>query len=293
MPDRSEIRITPSLRRRIDELGDVGVSWLHDLPLRIEEYERAWKIQVGEALDQDGAVSWVAPAMQHDGSSAILKISTPDVEVLYEADALGCFDGRGAVRVLQRSEDGLGMLLERCIPGTTLWSQPEAERDRIGFDLLKRLWHEPFEANPFVAVSEMVPTWWESVSTLPDWQEYDAKLIDRAIGLSRDLIATEPCRVLLHGDFHPGNVLAAQREPWLVIDPKPLIGEPAFDLAQWIFNRTRDRKDPGDIKSLIEYAASDLNLDPNRIANWAFIKSVGWRSGSEIAQVLQQVASAM
>ena len=43
--------------------------------------------------------------------------------------------------------------------------------------------------------------------------------------------------VLLHGDFHPGNVLSAQREPWLAIDCKPVVGDPAYDLAQWLGNR--------------------------------------------------------
>ena len=51
------------------------------------------------------------------------------------------------------------------------------------------------------------------------------------------LSATQPHRVLLHGDFHPGNVLAAAREPWLAIDCKPLVGDPAYDLAQWLGNR--------------------------------------------------------
>jgi streptomycin 6-kinase len=102
--------------------------------------------------------------------------------------------------------------------------------------------------------------------------------------------------VLLHGDFHPGNVLAAQREPWLFIDPKPLVGEPAYDLAQWLYNRSRFAIQSDDpvavLRQQIDRFAADLGLDPARIAGWAFVKALGWQCGPEFVNLFQKVAQA-
>lgn len=83
----------------------------------------------------------------------------------------------------------------------------------------------------------MVAEWREDLYIIISLNGYDAELAAEAITLGLKLAESQPKKVLLHGDFYPGNVLASQREPWLVIDPKPLIGDPAYDLAQWIHNR--------------------------------------------------------
>ena len=97
--------------------------------------------------------------------------------------------------------------------------------------------------------------------------------------VARALAASQPESVLLHGDFHPGNVLAAEREPWLAIDPQPLVGDPAFDLAQWLGNRCEAAwKTPDPVAALwwqAEQMSALLNLDPTRVRQWAFAKSVG------------------
>ena len=96
--------------------------------------------------------------------------------------------------------------------------------------------------------------------------------------------------MVLHGDFHPGNVLSAAREPWLAIDPKPLVGDPAYDLAQWLGNRCESaerRADPvAAIRQQIERLSDLLCLDPARVAGWAFVKSVAWDWGAPSTRVL-------
>src|SRR5207302_2632257 len=97
----------------------------------------------GAPFTADGCVSWVAPVRCAEGGEAVLKISIPHREARYEAMALRAWNGRGAVRVLRASEDGFTLLLERCVPGTNLWSLGEEEANAAGAAVLQRLWREP------------------------------------------------------------------------------------------------------------------------------------------------------
>jgi streptomycin 6-kinase len=108
------------LQQHILEFGDEGSQWLARLPQHIARLEQEWGFRAGPAFDHGGAVSWVAPVELADGSQAVLKIGLPHEEARFEAQALRFLDGRGAVRLLRASEDGISLLLERCLPGTDL-----------------------------------------------------------------------------------------------------------------------------------------------------------------------------
>jgi streptomycin 6-kinase len=280
------------VRQTASEFGAEGARWLEDLPGRIAELERAWSFTAQRAFDADGYVSWVAPVRLDDGTEAVLKISIPHREARYEGEALRVYDGRGAVRLLRASEDGLALLLERCIPGTNLWSLGEDEGNAAGAGVLKRLWREPPPTAPFELLSDLAAEWCEELPRTGPAAGYDAALIERAVELARELAATQPQRVLLHGDFHPGNVLSATREPWLAIDCKPLVGDPAYDLAQWLGNRCETVEQSPDavsaIRRQIVYMSDLLDLDPARVAGWAFVKSLGWDWGPAVARILRE-----
>jgi streptomycin 6-kinase len=158
------------------------------------------------------------------------------------------------------------------------------------------LWRDPAPDVPFVSLADYVAGWWDDLPRLTAGADYDGAVVAAAVARGRELAASQAQRVLLHGDFHPGNVLAAQREPWLCIDPKPLLGEPAYDLAQWLFNRARFVIGSDDavaiLQQQIERFASDLGLDPARIAGWAFVKALGWECGPEYVTLFGQVAQA-
>lgn len=116
----------------------------------------------------------------------------------------------------------------------------------------------------------------------------------RARQWARELAGDQPRR-LLHGDFHPGNVLAAQRHPWLAIDPKPWVGDPAFDLAQTLANWVCvDHETPGGPVTAIRLRATQLanrlSLDPDRVLRWAVVKAVGWDFGRDKTIILDQAA---
>ena len=143
--------------------GAEGTRWLADLPRHIAELEQEWGLRVGPAFDKDGAVSWVAPVELRDGSEAVLKITFPHDEARFEAHALRFLDGRGAVRLLRASDDGFSLLLERCRPGTDLWSLGEAEGNAVACQMLPRMWREPDPGAPFMSLSDYVAPWWDDL----------------------------------------------------------------------------------------------------------------------------------
>ncbi|HEY8286597.1 MAG TPA: aminoglycoside phosphotransferase family protein [Chloroflexota bacterium] len=284
------------LQQHIQLFGAEGTRWLAHLPERIAELEQEWDFRVGPAFDHGGAVSWVAPVELGDGSEAVLKIGIPHAQSRFESQALRCLDGRGAVRLLQASEDGFSLLLERCLPGTDLWSLAEEEGNAVASRMLARMWREPDPSAPFMSLSDFVANWWDDLPRITATADYDGEAVAEAVARGRELASSQPRSVLLHGDFHPGNVLAARREPWLIIDPKPLVGEPAYDLAQWLYNRARFVIQADDavaiLRQLIDRFAADLGLDPARIAGWAFVKALGWQCGPEFVNLFQKVARA-
>jgi streptomycin 6-kinase len=137
---------------------------------------------------------------------------------------------RGDEKVRLLDADGRldAMLLERCEPGTHLRREPEAEQDRVIAALLRRLWRLPPEPGPFRPLSAMTDYWSsETKAQSASWP--DAGLVRDGLQLFETLPGSASSTVTLATDLHAGNVLHAAREPWLVIDPKPFVGDPAYD----------------------------------------------------------------
>jgi streptomycin 6-kinase len=244
---------------------------------------------VGQPLETESSLSWVAPVRLADGSEAVLKVGIPHAEARHEADALRAWNGRGAVRLLQAAEDGFALLIERCVPGTDLWALGEEEANAVGAGILRQLWRDPPAGAPCGRLADLAAAWRDELPREAPGQGYDAGLVTRAVELAGALAASEPRAVLLHGDFHPGNVLAAARVPWLAIDPKPLVGDPAYDLAQWLANRLPAAERTPDpvaaIRRQIAQFSALLGLDARRVVGWAFVKSLGWDWGPPAARL--------
>ncbi len=105
-------------------------------------------------------------------------------------------------------------------------------------------------------------------------QPFELALVEEAVALCRDLADPAEPAVLANRDFHLRNVLAAQREPWLAIDPKPLAGERAFDTGHLLRTLLPDRLGPADAHRLVGLLAAELDLEPERVRAWAFLRSV-------------------
>jgi streptomycin 6-kinase len=150
-------------------------------------------------------------------------------------------------------------------------------------------------AAPFERLDDMVAEWCQLLPHEAPPAGYDLGLVAYAVELASRLAATQPQRVLLHGDFHPGNVLSASREEWLAIDCKPLVGDPAYDLAQWLGTRcdaVEQLTDPvSALREEIDLFSRVLDLDPARVAGWAFVKSLCWDFGPQAAHLLREVES--
>jgi streptomycin 6-kinase len=284
--------IPSRLREAVASYGAEEIRWLERLPTRVAELEQAWSLTAGQAFDTHSKLSWVAPVRLADGSEAVLKIGLPHREARREADALRALDGRGAVRLLRASEDGFALLLERCVPGTDLWTLGDEQANEVGAVVLRQIWREPEAGAPFERLADLAAEWCAELPREAPSQGYDADLITHAVATARKLVDTQPRNVLLHGDFHPSNVLAAAREPWLVIDCKPLVGDPAYDLAQWLGNRCRWSEPSVEavtsLRQQIERFSDALELDPARVAGWAFVKSLGWDWGPTAAGLLRE-----
>ena len=247
-------------------------AWLEGLPAAVRELERRWSLTLGPPFDgPEVSAAWVAPAQCADGTRAVLKIGLPHMEADHEVDGLRFWDGDPTVRLLD-ANDALGaILLERCDPGTHLRSIPEVEQDVVLAGLLRRLWRMPSAPHPFRRLAEMVASW--GAETIVDEKRWpDPGLVREGLRLFDELSrAGAADEVLLSTDLHAGNVLAAQREPWLVIDPKPFVGDPAYDATQHLWNcESRMREAPF---ATIDGFADLLEVDAERVRLWTFARA--------------------
>lgn len=249
-----------------------------------------WSIdEVGEPFQPGGQSAWVAPVRIGEDFSLALKIAWRHTEAADEAAGLRVWDGDGAVLMHASAEfeHSFALLLERCMPGTSLSSQPESEQDVVIAELLHRLW-QALPNGSFRPLKVMCDQWAHEFEekTRGGTGTLDPGLARKGIELFRTLPDTSDRTVLLCTDLHSENVLAAQREPWLVIDPKPYVGDPTYDALQHMLNcEQRLVTDP---RSLARRIADLLDLDYERLTLWLFARCVQespeWPALGEVAR---------
>jgi streptomycin 6-kinase len=245
-------------------------AWLGSLSSVISELRERWSLSIEDPFCDEASCAWVAPAIRDDGSHAVLKLGMPHMEAEHELHGLRFWNGDPSVFVLEADEKLNAMLLERCLPGTVLRQLPELEQDAIIANLLRRLWRRPPEPHPFRPLAAMMDYWTNETRTAQGrWP--DAGLVNEGLQLFGELSRPSSDDVLLATDLHAGNVLRAQREPWLVIDPKPFVGDPAYDATQHLLNcTTRVRANPD---ATIGRFADLLEVDGQRLRFWLFARS--------------------
>jgi streptomycin 6-kinase len=245
-------------------------AWLERLPDVIRDLQRRWGLDLGPPFDGDEvSCAWVAPAARADGTRAVLKLGMPHMEGKREIEGLRFWDGEPTVRLLDADDALDAMLLERCEPGTYLRALPEPEQDVVIAGLLRRLWREPAAGHPFLPLEAMIAQWSEeTIADAARWR--DAGVVREGLRAFAELSRARPGHVLLATDLHAGNVLRSAREPWLVIDPKPFVGDPAYDATQHLLNCTgRLRAAPLDT---IGRFADLLDVDRERVRMWTFAR---------------------
>jgi streptomycin 6-kinase len=278
--------------------SEPGVStWIAELPALVADLADRWSLRVGEPFQPGGQCGWVAPATGRDGADLVLKLAFrfSGGEERDEAAGLRIWDGNGSVllHATDESESGYALLIERCRPGTPLGTMlPEPEQDLIVAGLLGRLWARAAGEYPFRPLAEMCAAWADEFehdyARADEASRLDPGLARTGVALFRELPASADREVLLCTDLHGENILAAQREPWLVIDPKPYVGDPAYDVLQHILNC--DGRLADDAAGLAARMAALAGVDADRVRLWLFARCVQESTNS---QLMRQVAVAL
>ncbi len=248
--------------------------WLEGLAAQVDEAAARWSLALGDPYEPGGQTAWVAPARSPEFGDVVLKVSWRHMEADDEAAGLREWRGDGAIRVYadeRLSATTNALLLERCTPGTTLATRPEAEQDVVLAGLLRRLWRRPSANATFRPLQDLCDYWADCFERKLEEGRgvgIDPRLAEEGVALFRSLPGSATEERLLCTDLHAENVLRAARAPWLVIDPKPFVGDPTYDALQHQLN-CRDRlvTDP---RALVQRMAGLLGLDPDRLLVWLF-----------------------
>jgi streptomycin 6-kinase len=277
--------VVPSSVRR-DVLGwhgEAGQAWLDGLPQTVWGLTRRWSLRIDGPPFGGGSHSYVVPVRRDTGGRAVLKVIYVDVENRAEPTALRAYEGDGAVHLYEYDPETGAMLLEHAVPGNRLKSTrffghrtPEAAWKRIGIacGLYRRLWRP-------VAVAEGFPGLPRATEMLDAWRasfERPSPRMRERVGDERlrrglelcDALADPPELGIGNRDTHLDNIVSAEREPWLVIDPKPYAAERAFDGGHFLLQQ--QMRGPHGGTDLLRAVAEGLGADVERVRAWALLR---------------------
>jgi streptomycin 6-kinase len=265
--------------------------WLDQLPVMVAALASQWSLDLDDPYQPGGQCAWVAPARGPFGERLVLKVGWSHPEALREADALRIWHGNGSVAVYaeQVTDDTVGLLIERCEPGLPLATLPEPDQDIVVCGLLRRLWLELPAGHAFPSLQTMCDAWADEFCEEAEREppELDPGIARDGLQLFRLLPGSADRQLLLATDLHAENILAARREPWLVIDPKPHVGDPCYDVLQHMLNCDRLLTDPA---GLARRLARMLDLDAERVLRWLFarcvVESPGNKDAARVAALL-------
>ncbi len=272
------------LPRELVEQGGLGpdwANWLDRLPRVFLGVLDEWGLTREGDEVWHGACSLVAPVVSEDGAPAVLKVTFDgDQESLHEGLILQRWHGAGAVRLLRADPRRRALLLER-LDRRDLTELPDLEACAVVADLYRTL-HIP--AVPQLAtLTSFVARWLDDLAGQPDDVHIPRRHRDQALSLGRDLVS-DPASVgrIIHGDLHYGNVLAAPRDvrpergEWLAIDPKPMSGDPHYEIAPMLWNRIDELA--GDFRNGTRHRFATLvdhgGLDEDRARAWVVVRTV-------------------
>jgi len=263
--------------KTISLAGEEGRTWIERLPSILTACEQYWNLTIGFPFDL--SYNYVAPAICKNGTRVVVKVCLPNDE-LTEVEALRQFDGRGMVRLLEYNKDERVMLLERLWPGTLLSTVEDDEKaTSIATSVMRQLWRPVPQEHPFPTVFD----WGKGFACLRQHYTggcgpFPPALLAEAETLFAELSASMTDLVLLHGDLHHENILIAERKPWLAIDPKGLVGEPAYETGALLRNQLSvvlKSSRPGRVMARrVDQLAEELGLDRTRVRGWGLAQAV-------------------
>ena len=266
-----------------------GRDWLARLPAIVDACAQEWSLRLGEPFAYAFA-SWLCRPSERTTQPLVMKVQFPDRESEHEAAALALMNGDGSVRLLAYDEDRRALLLERAEPGTPLKELDLDAALDVFVDLLPRSWKPA--GSPFRPLADEA-AWW--AGTLVDDFEragrpFERPLLDAALRSIETLGPSQGEQVLVNQDMHADNVVRARREPWLLIDPKPLAGEREFGIAAIVrgheLGHSRDA-----VVHRLDRLTDELHLDRERARGWALAQTISWAfDGDEVDPTNVEVA---
>jgi streptomycin 6-kinase len=268
-------------RKVVDVHGAIGVAWLNRLPSIIADCAKCWSLTVLPPFE-NLSYNYVAPAIRENGTHVVLKAGVPHPELLREIEALRYFNGEGVVRLLDAAPDEGVLLLERLEPGTPLSSlDDDEEATRIAAHVMRSLWKPAPSGHSFANLAD----WAADLKKMRAYFDggcgpFPSDLVDKAERLFDQLLGSTTEQVLIHGDFHHGNILKSEREPWLALDPKGVVGEPLYDVVYFSRQLLEETQPKRVLVRRLNQLAEELGFDRARIVSWGLAQSVltGWWS---------------
>jgi streptomycin 6-kinase len=257
--------------------GAKGKKWLADLPQTLEMICVRWSLTL-EDFFPNLSFNFVAKCFDNKGEKYVLKVGVPDEDspLLTEKRTLEAFDGKGAVRVLRYDEDLCAMLLERAIEGKTLseiCGEDYAKAVEIAIKVLKKLPRNPADKTQFINLE----TWVDGLNRAVK-SEFAAEKVSKAQAFFAELIESFERKILLHGDVHFDNILSARREPFLLIDPKGLIGEIGYEIAVFLNDLAGWTENLANRENILDEAikrfSDEFAVSPSNLRKWCFAYAV-------------------
>ncbi|MFE4912663.1 aminoglycoside phosphotransferase family protein [Streptomyces sp. NPDC056652] len=275
----------------LEREGEPGAAWLAELPGIVDELLECW----GCVPDGDvthGGVGVIVPVRRRTEGTAVLKVSFPHPGNVHEPDAFAVWGGRGAVLLHERDDENVAMLLERVRMSTLAEVEDNDEVVTVAARISRRL---AVPAPPGLPrLRERADAWEEQLRR--DAQELAHTLsrhvVEAAAATVRELGGIQP-DVLIHGDLHARNILRADREPWLAVDPKGYAGDPAYDGGTLLTSRALTLLAADGLGKAahrtLDIFAEAAELDRERVRRWAQLHAVqaafrGRRHGFRIAR---------
>jgi len=290
------------VRNVLDVHGKAGEAWLNRLPAVLDDCAQRWGLSIGRPF---AALSYnyVTRVARADGASAVLKVGVPDKERRCEIAATVAFEGNGMVRQYEADAALGASLLELLVPGEPLNRLTEAGDDDgatlAAAGLMRALWRPAPANGPYPTVSD----WAGGLAKLRELYDggtgpLPAYLVDAAESTFAGLAGAPP-QLLLHGDFHHGNILSAQRAPWIAIDPKGLVGPPGYDAGNFLRGSLEETPDPRRaLIRRIDILSAELGMHRNELRRWSLAQAVlsawwsiedhgeGWQDTIAMARIL-------
>lgn len=263
----------------IELSGQEGRAWLDRLPTILSMCEERWDLTIGAPFD-NLSFNYVAPALRADGSEVIVKTGLAN-EFPSQPEALKHFDGHGMVQLLEYDAHNSVMLMERLKPGISLRAlEDDKTAISVAIDLMRKIWCPlPPQHYPFPTIDD----WGKAFIRMRTLYAggtgpFPSALFDKGEKLYTELSASMAQSVLLHGDLHQDNILSGQREPWLAVDPKGVIGEPAYDVGSILRNFWPDILSVSNPKALmarrIDQFSSELGFERARVHGWGLSQAI-------------------